>query len=190
MKTKGVKDVRIYPTEEEEQTVVMHWATIAAGRWPELRLLFHIPNGGKRTKSEAVRFRAAGVRSGVPDLFLPCARGGYHGLWIEMKAVGGRVSAEQERWLRELLAAGYLCRVCYGADEAIKELERYMQMREEEQHDGGNDGGRNDAVSVATAGDRAGQRATRAVSEGEVCAEDRGGDRAEDPARGDGGRAD
>lgn len=163
MKTKDVNGVRLYPTEEEEQTAVMHWATMAAGRWPELRMLFHIPNGGKRTKTEAARFRAAGVRSGVPDLFLPCARGGYHGLWIEMKAVGGRVSREQEQWLRELQAAGYLCRVCYGADAAIAELERYMQMREEARHDGGNDGGRNDAVSVAAAGDRAGQRETREV---------------------------
>ena len=98
MKTNDANGVRLYPTEEEEQTVVMHWAAMAAGRWPELRLLFHIPNGGKRSKSEAVRFRAAGVRSGVPDLFLPCSRGGYHGLWIEMKAMGGRVSREQEQW--------------------------------------------------------------------------------------------
>lgn len=89
MRTKEEAGGRLYPTEEQEQTVVMHWAAMAAGRWPELRMLFHIPNGGKRTKTEAARFRAAGVRSGVPDLFLPCARGGYHGLWIEMKAVGG-----------------------------------------------------------------------------------------------------
>ena len=183
MKTNDANGVRLYPTEEEEQTVVMHWAAMAAGRWPELRLLFHIPNGGKRSKSEAVRFRAAGVRSGVPDLFLPCARGVYHGMWIEMKAVGGRVSAEQARWLRELQTEGYLCRVCYGADAAIKELERYMQMREEARHGGSNDGERDDAVSVAAAGDRARPGEARGVPAGEVCPEDRGGDRAEDPAR-------
>ena len=131
MKTKDVNGVRLYPTEEEEQTVVMHWATMAAGRWPELRLLFHIPNGGKRSKSEAVRFRAAGVRSGVPDLFLPCSRGGFHGLWIEMKAMGGRVSREQERWQTELLGQGYMCAVCYGADAAIETIEKYMQLKEE-----------------------------------------------------------
>lgn len=135
MKTKDGAGVRLYPTEEQEQVAVMHWAAMMAGRWPELRMLFHVPNGGKRSKTEAARFRAAGVRSGVPDLFLPCARGGYHGMWIEMKAVGGRVSAEQARWLRELQAAGYLCRVCYGAGAAIAELERYMQMREEARHD-------------------------------------------------------
>lgn len=130
MKTKDVNGVRLYPTEEEEQTVVMHWAAMAEGRWPELRLLFHIPNGGKRSKSEAVRFRAAGVRSGVPDLFLPCSRGGYHGLWIEMKAIGGRISREQESWQKDLLEQGYMCAVCYGADEAIETIEKYMQQKE------------------------------------------------------------
>lgn len=78
-------------------------------------------------------------------LGLPCSRGGYHGLWVDMKAVDERVSAEQARWLRELQAALYLCRVRYGADEAIKELERYMQMREEARH-GDDDGGRDDEV--------------------------------------------
>ena len=131
MKTKDTNGVRLHPTEEEEQTVVMHWAAMAAGRWPELRLLFHIPNGGKRSKSEAVRFRAAGVRSGVPDLFLPCSRGGFHGLWIEMKAMGGRVSREQERWQTELLGQGYMCAVCYGADAAIATIEKYMQLKGE-----------------------------------------------------------
>ena len=131
MKTKDVNSVRLYPTEEEEQTVVMHWAAMAEGRWPELRLLFHIPNGGKRSKSEAVRFRAAGVRSGVPDLFLPCSRGGYNGLWIEMKAISGRISREQESWPKDLLEQGYMCDVCYGADEAIATIEKYMKLKGE-----------------------------------------------------------
>lgn len=131
MKTKDANGVRLYPTEEQEQTVVMHWAAMAAGRWPELRLLFHIPNGGKRSKTEAVRFRAAGVRSGVPDLFLPCARGGYHGMWIEMKAVDGRVSADQARWRKDLLEQGYMSVVCYGADAAIEAIEKYMQLKKE-----------------------------------------------------------
>lgn len=131
MKTKDVNSVRLYPTEEEEQTVVMNWAAMAAGRWPELRLLFHIPNGGKRSKSEAVRFRAAGVRSGVPDLFLPCSRGGFHGLWIEMKAIGGRVSREQEQWRKELMEQGYMSVVCYGAAAAIETIEKYMHLKEE-----------------------------------------------------------
>lgn len=52
------------------------------------RLLFHIPNGGKRTKIEASRLKAMGVLPGVPDLFLALPSGGYHGMFIEVKKPG------------------------------------------------------------------------------------------------------
>ena len=107
--------------------MVMHWAAMAAGRWPELRMLFHIPNGGKRTKTEAARFRAAGVRRGVPDLFLPCAREGYHGLYVEMKALDGRPSKAQLEMLKALSGQGYKCVVCHGADEARRVIEDYLR---------------------------------------------------------------
>lgn len=32
------------PTESEEQRAVMEWAEYASGKWPELRLLYHVPN--------------------------------------------------------------------------------------------------------------------------------------------------
>ena len=66
------------PTESEEQQTLFSWATMQSGRYPELRLLYHIPNGGSRGKAEAGRFKAEGVKSGVPDLCLPVARGAYH----------------------------------------------------------------------------------------------------------------
>ena len=47
--------------------------------------VFHIPNGGYRNKAEAAHLKAQGVRPGVPDLCVPVARHGYHGLYIEMK---------------------------------------------------------------------------------------------------------
>jgi len=48
-------------------------------------LLHHIPNGGLRDKREGARLKASGVIAGVCDLFLPMARRGAHGLYIEMK---------------------------------------------------------------------------------------------------------
>ena len=58
-------------SEATEQERVINWATFYAKDFPELDLLHHIPNGGKRGKAEAGRFRAMGVKSGVPDIFLP-----------------------------------------------------------------------------------------------------------------------
>lgn len=122
-----INGIRVIPTEEEEQTVVFSWAAIQESRWPELRLMHHIPNGGKRSKSEAARFRAAGVKAGVSDIFLPCARCGYHGLYIEMKARDGRVSHDQAEFLSGVTEQGYLGVVCYGADQAIKVISGYME---------------------------------------------------------------
>lgn len=117
------------PTEDEEQMTLIRWAALAAGQHPELRLLFHIPNGGSRGKAEAGRFRAMGVKSGVPDLFLPVARGPWHGLFIELKQTkGGRVSPEQAAWIRDLGAQGYCIGVCYGWEQARAEIEHYLRL--------------------------------------------------------------
>ncbi len=116
------------PTEDEEQIALFGWAGLAAGAHPELRLLFHIPNGGSRGKAEAGRFRAMGVKSGVPDLFLPVARGPWHGLFVELKRTkGGRVSREQAAWIRELEAQGYCAVVAYGWEQARAEIEEYLR---------------------------------------------------------------
>ena len=36
------------PTESQEQIALFQWAKSVQGKYPELRLLHHIPNGGKR----------------------------------------------------------------------------------------------------------------------------------------------
>lgn len=52
--------------------------------------------------------KAAGVKPGVPDMFLPVAREGCHGLYIELKRRdGGRVSPEQTAWMDALARQGY-----------------------------------------------------------------------------------
>lgn len=63
------------PTEAQEQMTLFSWAAMQSGKYPELNLLYHVPNGGSRHKAEAGRLRAEGVKAGVPDLCLPVARG-------------------------------------------------------------------------------------------------------------------
>lgn len=60
----------VNPTEAVEQAALFRWAVLQP---PEsgIRLMMHIPNGGYRKPSEAARFRALGVRAGVPDILLP-----------------------------------------------------------------------------------------------------------------------
>lgn len=115
------------PTEAEEQTALFNWAEFAQAQYPELALLHHIPNGGSRHKIEAARLKAQGVKPGVPDICLPVPRGGYHGLYIELKRQHrGKISNEQKIWLTALSGQGYKCLVCFGCDDAKKEIIKYL----------------------------------------------------------------
>lgn len=115
-------------SEYEEQRAVIAWADEMArlGKMPELRLLLHIPNEGRRTFGQLQALKNIGLRKGVPDLFLPVARGVYHGLWIEMKAKNGKTTKEQEGWMEALRKQGYGATVCYGAENAIECLKWYL----------------------------------------------------------------
>lgn len=117
------------PTEATEQVALFRWAAYAAGKHPELRLLFAIPNGGSRDLREAHNLRMQGVRAGVPDMCLPVPRGGFAALYIELKRQkGGRVSDEQRGWIEALNRAGNRAIVCRGFDEARTEIENYLNM--------------------------------------------------------------
>lgn len=121
---------RVRRKESDEQTAIIEWANIMQNRVPELALLYHVPNGGSRNVVEAKRLKAQGVKPGVPDLVLPVARGKYHGLYIELKTLRGRVSDAQKQWLEALRNQGYAAIVCRGADEAIAMIAKYLAGEE------------------------------------------------------------
>ena len=114
-------------SEASEQRALFQWANIIVGQIPELTLLHHVPNGGKRDKVTAALLKAEGVKSGVPDVCLPVARGGYHGLYIEMKAGKNKLSVNQETWLKQLTLQGYCTAVCYGWHEAAEVITKYLK---------------------------------------------------------------
>ncbi|MEX3984148.1 VRR-NUC domain-containing protein [Paraburkholderia sp. EG287A] len=102
-------------------------------RYPdEGPLLIHIPNGGSRKNSfEGWRLKQQGVRAGVSDLFLPVARGGFFGLWIEFKAAppnDAEPSESQLEWLDLMREQGYQAELCLGVDAALAVLDAYMVL--------------------------------------------------------------
>lgn len=116
-------------SEHDEQVLVMLWAKENEVHWPDLRLLHANPMGGLRNKTVGAYMKAEGARAGVPDLFLPVARGGYHGLFIEMKRANGRpsdVRDSQRDWLFDLQDQGFACNVCYGSGQAENILALYL----------------------------------------------------------------
>ena len=86
----------------------------------------NIPNGGKRDKRTAVALKRQGVKAGVPDICLPVARNGYHGLYIELKAGKNKATKNQEKWQVFLNDQGYYAVICYGWHEAAKVIEEYL----------------------------------------------------------------
>lgn len=97
-------------------------------RYPELKWLFHVPNGGSRNKQEAVKFKQMGVKAGVSDLCLPYPKGSYCGLFVEMKFGNNRQQDTQKEFLADMAAAGHFVATCYSAEEAIKVIEEYLNL--------------------------------------------------------------
>ncbi len=112
--------------EASEQVELFKWVSRAQAKHPELSLLLHVPNGGRRDAISGARLKAQGVRAGVPDLLLPVPRQGWAGLWIELKAGRGKVSDVQSAWIDNLRGQGYRVEVCRGWEAAKRTLEEYL----------------------------------------------------------------
>lgn len=119
--------------EEREQTAFFAWADdlVRTNLVPELGMLFAVPNGGKRNVREAARLKRAGVKAGVPDVFLDYPSKGFHGLRIEFKRVkGGRATPDQISWLTIFRALGYSAVIANGCAEAQSIVLAYLGREE------------------------------------------------------------
>jgi hypothetical protein len=99
--------------EARTQAGVVDWI-----RWcaPQV-IVYAIPNGGLRTKSEAARLKWTGTLSGMPDLglVLPSGQAGF----FEVKPPKrGRLSDAQSQMLPRLEKGGARCAVVRSIDDA------------------------------------------------------------------------
>ena len=110
-------------SEYDEQLTVFEYAHGYGGNLDErLKMLHAIEN----TKGAGRPPAGAKESAGVPDMFLSIAIPPFHGLYIELKVKGNRVSAKQMAWRKALRKQGYASEVCYGADIAIETLHQYL----------------------------------------------------------------
>ena len=114
-------------SEFEEQAAIVKWARLMAVQYPELKLLNASANGVRLTKAQAGKAKAAGMVAGWPDLNLPVARGGFNGLYIELKVGRRKPEAHQVDILKALAAQGHCCLAIWGADAAIRKIEEYLE---------------------------------------------------------------
>ena len=97
--------------EHQLQCALFEHAELHRKTYPELEWLHAVPNGGFRNPRTAGRMKAEGVKTGIPDVCLPVARGGYHGLYIEMKTPEGLTTPLQNRCIRFLRRQGYCVQI-------------------------------------------------------------------------------
>jgi ADP-heptose:LPS heptosyltransferase len=125
-KEKGNKQVpknSPVPLEEEEQREFAEWLDRKGVLW------FHIPNERKATALTLYELERQGLKKGVPDNFIAEPRGNYNGLFIELKRAKkslSKKSLEQRQWVKALNDKGYKAVFCYGAEEAKREVLRYL----------------------------------------------------------------
>lgn len=122
--------------EHVEGVALMRWAELNRHQYPELKWLFHIPNGGARGVRVAGKYRpnlvaagklkAEGVKKGVSDYLLPAARDGFNGLFIELKAGKNRPTKEQREFLADMTDAGYRAEWCTGWEACAQLIREYL----------------------------------------------------------------
>lgn len=89
---------------------------------------YHVPNGGQRNKKTASDLKRQGVKVGVSDLHVRQARGGWHGLYLELKATPPRDAAlaqSQFEWLECSEYEGYCAVLALGLEQAKAVLREY-----------------------------------------------------------------
>lgn len=116
------------PSELQIQTALFRWAAVSQKQYPALRWMFAVPNGMHSDPRHVRRHKAAGLRPGVPDVWLPVPRPPYAGLVMELKSAKGRVSDEQAAWLAALVDLGYLVSVERTLESAISQILAYLML--------------------------------------------------------------
>jgi hypothetical protein len=130
-------------SEHGEQVAFFAWAARAADYAPALGWAYATPNGGSRGDTERSRaieggkMKAEGVKSGVPDVFLPHPRfhvgrqAMYAGAYCELKTKDGGDggSDNQKKWLARLSEVGYACTIANGWHEMRRFFVEYLEIQ-------------------------------------------------------------
>jgi len=117
------------PLEEAEAKALWKKIRENVAKYPELDLITHIPNEGRRSVVTGASLKAQGMTAGYPDYIFAVAREGYHGMFIELKRLTqGGLKPNQREWGVKLQAAGYYWECCRGAEDAWAAIVWYYNL--------------------------------------------------------------
>lgn len=115
------------PDDEEHriQSACVKWFK---HQYPELnRILFAVPNGGKRDRVTGGKLKEEGAVAGTADLILLKGNRFYGSLCIEMKTPDGEQRPSQKVWQKEAEAAGNKYVICRSLDDFMREVTNYLK---------------------------------------------------------------
>lgn len=114
--------------ESKIQIACVNWF---AHQYPSLfPLFFSVPNGGKRTLTEAKILKAEGAKAGVSDLLLLHPNKSFNFLAIEMKIEKGKQNANQKKWQKDIETLGFgKYVICRSVHEFITEVNNYLSSK-------------------------------------------------------------
>jgi len=111
--------------EDDIQAAFFTWVSLEL---PKLdKLIFAVPNGGKRNVKEAKRFKQQGVKKGISDIVCLVSNGEYTCLCLECKTEEGEQSEDQKAFEKQITEAGGLYDVFRSAEEGVKKLRNYLK---------------------------------------------------------------
>lgn len=120
------------PSEHQIQTAFFKWVRLAEKVHPVLKLIFAVPNAGKRSYRTASMMISEGLRSGVCDVIVPVSRHGFCGLAIEFKVAGGdarkKLTENQDEFIAGLTKENWLVSVLTDSEEAIRIVKNYLDI--------------------------------------------------------------
>lgn len=90
------------------------------------KLLFAVPNGGKRNAMEAARLKDEGVTAGVSDMILLYANFDFNALCIEVKVGKGVQSDKQKDWQKVAELHGNKYVIVRSIDDFMTEIHKYL----------------------------------------------------------------
>lgn len=114
-------DTKLRKPSETQEAIAL--ASHMKMKYPDI-LYTHIANEQQQSKVKE------GLLPGVSDYMIFEIRGGYHGMALELKRRDGtnHLSDDQKKFFENMRARNYYCAVAYGWKEALKEIDKYLNL--------------------------------------------------------------
>lgn len=124
-----VKTKRVCRHDEDD--IQEEFFRVVHAKFPNIpdKLLFSVPNGGRRDKFTGAIMKRTGAKRGVADVILLMPNEKYNCLCLEFKTDIGRQSPEQKDFQMQVEGNGGRYEVVRSAKVAIDAIERYFNKK-------------------------------------------------------------